>query len=126
MIGKNILSEEKRVWFIFGSEITRKKKKRIQYLPQVDFLYPNKSPFLKYLKRLGPFGRTPNASLTLPSCNCKKYAEGWPTFPFQSRPTLLARGSNAPLPPPPPLGAGNVRYRLKVWKKNEGGSGYFV
>lgn len=28
MIGKNILSEEKRVWFIFGSEITRKKKKK--------------------------------------------------------------------------------------------------
>lgn len=28
MIGKNILSEEKRVWFILGSEITRKKKKK--------------------------------------------------------------------------------------------------
>jgi len=24
------------------------------------------------------------------------------------------------------LKAGNVRYRLKVWKKNERGSGYFI
>lgn len=40
--------------------------------------------------------------------------------PLQAHPQL-ARAT-----PLKPWRAGNVRYRLKVWKRNERGSGYFV